>query len=258
MNINNNYLSYIIPCESSTLPQFTKSDDKTRSEKFIKDNDYEYLKIIPSSNVQTHQTPNCVQHIISSPNDNSFQNSTQRAVAKRKKFSSEEDNQLKKLIDLYGAKKWDKIASLMPGRTGRQCRDRFTNYLESSLTNGPWTDNEDELLEKKVCEFGLHWNLIVKFFKGRSTNNIKNRWYTYVCKQNKFTKNIISKNKNFQKINNNFIDDRFTDLPSDINNKEFVDLKNNIEKKMIFPPISPPDNIFNFNYEQWIVSFINH
>lgn len=100
----------------------------------------------------------------------------------RRKFTAEEDLKLKKIISKYGAKKWDQIALLMPGRTGRQCRDRFHNYLNPSLQNGPWSKEEDILLEQKVYELGQHWNKIVKFFVGRSENNIKNRWYTYVSK----------------------------------------------------------------------------
>lgn len=218
----------------------------------------------------------------------------------RQKFSLEEDTKLKKLIELYGAKKWDKIATFMPGRTGRQCRDRFTNYLDSSLTNGPWTNEEDDLLEQKVFEFGLHWNLIAKFFKGRSTNNIKNRWYTYICKQKKYeipkisSKNVIKSSrkcnsklsnagvgKNIQSTQlcednyyyNNYSttfinpiltsngNNRFIEPSKNIldQNQNIENLPNtiNIEKKTLFPPICPPNNILNFDSNQWIISFIN-
>jgi hypothetical protein len=36
------------------------------------------------------------------------------------------------------------------------------------------------LLMAKVTEFGPRWVTIAKFFDGRSENNVKNRWYTYV------------------------------------------------------------------------------
>lgn len=115
----------------------------------------------------------------------------------RKKFTPEEDLQLTKLIAKYGPRKWDKIALSMPGRTGRQCRDRYANYLNPSLVNGPWTEDEDILLEQKVFELGQHWNIITKFFKGRSANNIKNRWYTYLSGQKKCKQGMLSiKNNN--------------------------------------------------------------
>ena len=106
----------------------------------------------------------------------------------RHKFTPEEDRHLNTLISIHGPKKWDQIALAMPGRTGRQCRDRFHNYLKPTLINGPWTKEEDELLEKKVEEIGQHWNKIAKFFQGRSSNNIKNRWYTYICRHNNAAK----------------------------------------------------------------------
>lgn len=119
------------------------------------------------------------------PSVESFSASSSDYSNLRRKFTPKEDIQLKKLIEIYGPKKWDKIAQSMPGRTGRQCRDRFANYLDPSLVNGPWTEQEDILLEQKVYELGQHWNAIAKFFNGRSTNNIKNRWHTYICKQKK-------------------------------------------------------------------------
>ena len=71
-------------------------------------------------------------------------------LSHRHKFSPEEDENLRKLIEINGPKKWDHIALSMPGRTGRQCRDRYHNYLDPVLTNGPWTSDEDNILEEKV------------------------------------------------------------------------------------------------------------
>ena len=119
----------------------------------------------------------------------------------RRKFTPEEDNKLKKIISIYGAKKWDKVALMMPGRTGRQCRDRFHNYLSPSLVNGPWTKEEDKILEQKVLEYGQHWNKISKFFKGRSDNNIKNRWHTYISRHRQFL------DKELSNLNDNKKDD---------------------------------------------------
>lgn len=144
------------------------------------------------------------------------------SLSQRKKFSPEEDMKLCKIVALHGPHKWDEIALLMPGRTGRQCRDRFHNYLNPTLVNGPWSKEEDKLLEQKVYELGQHWNKIVKFFRGRSENNIKNRWYTYVSKkkQGRFRKKISfsirekskkreyndKKEKNSNKFTGNFFD----------------------------------------------------
>lgn len=39
-------------------------------------------------------------------------------------WTKEEDDQVKKLVDRFGAKKWSLIASHLPGRIGKQCRER--------------------------------------------------------------------------------------------------------------------------------------
>lgn len=159
--------------------------------------------------------------------------SSNNQSTQRKKFSPEEDIQLTRLIAINGPKKWDHIALSMPGRTGRQCRDRFHNYLNPGLINGPWTREEDILLEQKVIEIGQHWNKIARFFNGRSANNIKNRWYTYVCRPKKVKfQSLSAQDKNCQKLvyflpkNNlgNHINPNFVDEKSNIHN-----LQNNFE-----------------------------
>jgi len=100
----------------------------------------------------------------------------------RRKFTQEEDNKLRELVKEIGAKKWIEIAKSMPGRTGRQCRDRFQNYLSPILTNGPWTKEDDHLLLQKVIELGSTWSKIVTYFPGRSTNNVKNRYNIHLAK----------------------------------------------------------------------------
>ena len=100
----------------------------------------------------------------------------------RKKFSSEEDKHLKELVEIHGAKNWDRIAELMPGRTGRQCRDRYRNYLIPGFFNGQWSQEEDDLLRAKYNEFGPQWAKMTPFFNGRSANSLKNRWNYFVCR----------------------------------------------------------------------------
>ena len=103
--------------------------------------------------------------------------------SKRIKFSQAEDNRLLEQVKIYGPKKWNTIAKALPGRTSRQCRDRFMNYLNGSLVNGPWTTQEDDLLIQKYNECGPQWTVIKRYFMGRSSNNVKNRWYTHLSKK---------------------------------------------------------------------------
>ena len=100
----------------------------------------------------------------------------------RVKFTHEEDQRLIELVKQYGEKSWKKIASIMKTRTTRQCRERYINYLNPALLNGPWSEEEDKLLIEKVKEMGPKWAQIVKFFKARSDVNIKNRYAMLVTK----------------------------------------------------------------------------
>lgn len=108
---------------------------------------------------------------------------TQKHVQQRKKFTPEEDEKLKQLVGLFGSKKWESIASQMPGRTGRQCRDRYKNYLVPGYFNGQWTQEEDDLLKEKYLNMGPQWSKMTAFFDGRSANSLKNRWNYFVCRQ---------------------------------------------------------------------------
>lgn len=94
----------------------------------------------------------------------------------RMKFTPIEDNLLIKLIHENGTNNWENIARLMPNRNARQCRERWINYLSPNISNEPWTQAEDVLLEQKFYEFGAKWVKISKFFKNRTDTMLKNRW----------------------------------------------------------------------------------
>jgi hypothetical protein len=88
------------------------------------------------------------------------------------------------LVKRHGQCHWQTIASSMPGRTARQCRDRFTNYLVPNLSQAAWSPEEDRVLLERFRELGPHWSRIAPFLPGRSSNAIKNRWYTYLRRKN--------------------------------------------------------------------------
>lgn len=112
--------------------------------------------------------------------DTSFSNMKNQ----RRKFTPEEDEQLRRLVEENGAHKWDYIATSMPGRTGRQCRDRYQNYLCPGISRDEWTAEEERLLIEKHAEFGSHWAKMTRFFPGRTGTALKNRWNYYVSRQN--------------------------------------------------------------------------
>lgn len=95
--------------------------------------------------------------------------------SKKFKFTKSEDNQLFNLVKLYGENDWRTIADQMPYRTPRQCRERWTNYVNPNLNKKPWSISEDMYLVMKHHDFGNKWKIIQRFFPGRSKNDIKQR-----------------------------------------------------------------------------------
>lgn len=111
----------------------------------------------------------------------------------RRRFTPEEDEKLLRVINTYKVKSWDKIAKYMPGRTGRQCRDRYNSALYMKAVVKPWTKEEDAIIIEQYNMIGPKWMKISNMLEGRTGNNVKNRWYKHIAIQsdlkNKFHKN---------------------------------------------------------------------
>jgi hypothetical protein len=98
-------------------------------------------------------------------------------------FEPHEDELLRALVDQIGTEDWVKVALNMPGRTPRQCRERYNSYLCPTINASPWTPQEDELLLAKFPRYGSRWAEYRPFFKDRTLPSIRNRWYVLLRKQ---------------------------------------------------------------------------
>lgn len=143
---------------------------------------------------------------------NSVEN-TNKPVCRRK-FTDEEDNVLKSAVNIFGTSSWKIVASLVPGRSPRQCRDRYTNYLAPGLVHLEWSDEEDKLLFDKYLVYGPKWTKIRQYFPSRSANDIKNR-YNYTV------------SRKFQINNEKYLDEQFKAGPT---NSESNDQINDCEQ----------------------------
>jgi hypothetical protein len=60
-------------------------------------------------------------------------------------WTTREDELLTQMVQTYGTKRWSLVASSFKGRTGKQCRERWTNQLNPLINKRPWSTEEDEV-----------------------------------------------------------------------------------------------------------------
>lgn len=92
-----------------------------------------------------------------------------------------------------GISKWSEIAERIPGRIGKQCRERYFNHLDPTINKNPWSGDEDAVLEREQARLGNRWCEIAKSLPGRSENSVKNRWNSAMRRKIHSLKSAVSK-----------------------------------------------------------------
>lgn len=95
------------------------------------------------------------------------------------KWTEEEDDRLRYVVQ-QSFEHWGKVAEQMPGRTAKQCRERWTNYLDPTLIKTPFTPTEDEILLHLQAQMGNKWAAIARQINGRTENAVKLRYHALV------------------------------------------------------------------------------
>lgn len=98
-------------------------------------------------------------------------------------WTREEDEIILNFVKENGDKDWAKLALLLRGRTGKQCRERFKNHLDPNVAKTQWTNEEDQKLIDLHGKLGNSWTKIATYFEGRTDNCIKNRWNSTLKKR---------------------------------------------------------------------------
>jgi Myb-like DNA-binding domain len=76
--------------------------------------------------------------------------------------------------------RWSDLAQRLPGRVGKQIRDRWVNHLNPHINHLPFSREDDLALWEGHKKLGKRWvEIATKYFdSSRSENHIKNRWYS--------------------------------------------------------------------------------
>lgn len=100
----------------------------------------------------------------------------------KRKWTEEEDNELRKIAEKYECRDWEQIARelTLSKRTAIQCLQRYQSALNPSMLKSMWTKEDDEELLRVVesCRNGTYipWNQVSYHIDGRRRLQIVNRW----------------------------------------------------------------------------------
>lgn len=101
-------------------------------------------------------------------------NHTLKPGKKNGKWSPKEDAQLIALVGKYGTE-WQPISDEIPGRTTKQCSNRWISHLDPSIKKGPFEPEEDMLLLTTIQKIGARPSQIAEQMPGRTAEMVKNR-----------------------------------------------------------------------------------
>lgn len=104
-----------------------------------------------------------------------------KKICNRVKWTRDEDERLKKLVEQNGTDDWAFIASHLQNRSDFQCQHRWQKVLNPELIKGPWTKEEDQRVIELVQKYGpKRWSLIAKHLKGRIGKQCRERWHNHL------------------------------------------------------------------------------
>ena len=76
--------------------------------------------------------------------------------------------------------RWFIVARAIPGRSSKQCRERYYNHHAPGINKGPWSSEELSTLQERAVTLQCKWSAIARAMPGRTEAMVKNKWYSIV------------------------------------------------------------------------------
>lgn len=84
----------------------------------------------------------------------------------------DEDAQLRRAVEVYGHQ-WSEVCNFVRGRTSEQCRDRWQDFLNPTVSRSRWTESEDQALLSAIEQVGEgRWKEISRVLDNGRTDNM--------------------------------------------------------------------------------------
>ena len=180
---------------SSSAAHATAADDDMRNLRlknvvntagWSKEDDTALLSIMKSGKEKNPRSWTPIGHQLGRSPDDCRERWTRclKPGARKGQWTEEEDAAVIRAVESAGGDgnftRWSQLALRLPGRVGKQVRDRWVNHLNPNINHLPFSREDDLLLWEGHSKVGKRWvEISTKFFKGtRSENHIKNRWYS--------------------------------------------------------------------------------
>lgn len=146
-----------------------------------------------------------IANLVPGRNDNQCMykwNQNHKSTITKTQWQKREDACLFQIISEKGISHWQDIAEelnrrLNVERNGKQCRERWFNFLNPSINREPFTEREDLIILTKRKQIGNRWSEIVKNLPGRTENQVKNR---FNCLHKKARDELVKKKSSLKNM----------------------------------------------------------
>lgn len=104
----------------------------------------------------------------------------------REMWIKDDDERLIEIKRTYNTSNWNTIAAIFSEanprgkKSGKQCRERYRNYISSKVKKKSLTKSEKILFILLHNHYNNRWSEIAKYYIGRNDINIKNFFYCYM------------------------------------------------------------------------------